>query len=53
MLAQLRSALKIQPFIVANGREGGWIVPSHLTTMGFYVLRVRSNLVDIKSVLQQ
>jgi hypothetical protein len=53
MLAQLRSALKIQPFIVANGREDGWIVPSHLTTMGFYVLRVRSNLVDIMSVLRQ
>lgn len=53
MLAQLRSALRIQPFIVANGREDGWIVPSHLTTMGFYVLRVRSNLVDIMSVLRQ
>ncbi|MGN6466218.1 MAG: DUF2333 family protein [Rhizobiaceae bacterium] len=53
MEGQLRSALRIQPFIVANGREDGWIVPSHLTTMGFYILRVRSNLVDIKAVLQQ
>ena len=53
MEGQLRSALRIQPFIVANGREDGWIVPSHLTTMGFYILRVRSNLVDIRAVLQQ
>jgi hypothetical protein len=53
MEGQFRSALRIQPFIIANGREDGWIVPSHLTTMGFYILRVRSNLVDIKAVLQQ
>jgi hypothetical protein len=53
MEGQFRAALRIQPFIIANGREDGWIVPSHLTTMGFYILRVRSNLVDIKAVLQQ
>ena len=53
MDSQFVSALKIQPFIIANGREDGWIIPSHLTTMGFYILRVRSNLVDIKAVLQQ
>ena len=33
------SALRIQPFIIANGREDGWIMPTHLTTMGFYVLQ--------------
>jgi hypothetical protein len=53
MEGQLRAALRIQPFIIANGREDSWIVPSHLTTLGFYILRVRSNLVDIKAVLQQ
>ncbi len=50
---QFTSALRIQPFIIANGREDGWIFPTHLTTMGFYVLRVRSNLVEISNVLTQ
>ena len=39
---QFRAALKIQPFIVSNGSESGWLMPAHLATMGFYVLRVRS-----------
>ena len=26
---------------------------THLTTMGFYVLRVRSNMVEISNVLSQ
>ncbi len=45
--------LNIKPWIIANGSEGGWLLPNHLTTMGFYILRVRSNLIDIKQVLQQ
>ncbi|MBL8581175.1 MAG: DUF2333 family protein [Rhizobiaceae bacterium] len=51
MEQQAHSALRIQPFIIANGREDGWITPTHLATMGFYILRVRSNLVEISNVL--
>ena len=51
MEQQFKAALRIQPFIIANGREDGWIMPTHLTTMGFYILRVRSNLVEISNVL--
>jgi len=50
---QFVSALRIQPFIIANGREDGWLLPTHLTTMGFYILRVRSNMVEISNVLTQ
>lgn len=50
---QLRAALNIQPFIISNGDEAGWIMPTHLATMGFYVLRVRSNLVELRSVLDR
>lgn len=50
---QFRSALKIQPFMISNGNEAGWIMPTHLATMGFYVLRVRSNLVELRSVLDR
>jgi hypothetical protein len=50
---QVTSALRIQPLIISNGREDGWIMPTHLATMGFYVLRVRSNLVEVRSVLDR
>jgi hypothetical protein len=50
-IKQLASALKIQPAIISNGREDGWIMPTHLATMGFYILRVRSNLVEMRDVL--
>ena len=53
MEGQLDSALRIQPFIISNGSEAGWIMPTHLATMGFYVLRVRSNLVEARSVLDR
>ncbi|MGH6923076.1 MAG: DUF2333 family protein [Propylenella sp.] len=50
---QLRAALNIQPFIISNGAESGWLMPAHLATMGFYVLRVRSNLVEVRLVLDR
>jgi len=50
---QLRAALDIQPLIISNGAESGWLMPSHLATMGFYVLRVRSNLVEVRLVLDR
>lgn len=50
---QFKQALRVQPFIISNGREDAWIMPSHLTTMGFYLLGVRSNLVEIRSVLDR
>ncbi|WLS07707.1 DUF2333 family protein [Shinella sumterensis] len=50
-IKQLRSALNIQPAIISNGREDGWIMPTHLATIGFYILRVRSNLVEMRDVL--
>jgi hypothetical protein len=53
MEGQIRNALDLDPLIVSNGKEDGWIMPTHLTTMGFKILRVRSNLVEVRSVLQQ
>ncbi len=50
---QLRASLNIQPFIVSNGAESGWLMPSHLATMGFYILRVRSNLIEIRQILDR
>ncbi|MCP4318778.1 MAG: DUF2333 family protein [Hyphomicrobiales bacterium] len=53
MEEQLRATLSLDPVIVSNGREDGWIMPSHLATVGFYLLRVRSNLVEIRSILDR
>jgi hypothetical protein len=53
MTSQLRSALDMQPAMISNGHEASFIFPSHLATMGFYLLRVRSNLVEIRSVLDR
>lgn len=50
---QLRSAIELDPLVVSNGDEDGWIMPTHLTTIGFYILRVRSNLVEIRSILDR
>lgn len=50
---QLRASLRIQPAIISNGAEDGWLMPSHLATLGFYVLRVRSNLVEVRLVLDR
>lgn len=50
---QFKAALRIQPLIISNGNEAGWIMPTHLATMGFYVLRVRANLDEIEDVLQR
>ncbi|ESW74482.1 membrane protein [Mesorhizobium sp. LSJC285A00] len=53
MDAQFVSALRIRPLIIANGREDGWLLPNHLTTIGFYMLRVRSNMIEISNVIAQ
>jgi hypothetical protein len=53
MEEQLRSALDLDPFIISNGREDGWVMPTHLTTLGFKILRVRSNLVEVREILKQ
>lgn len=53
MEAQTLSAINLEPFIVSNGKEDGWLMPTHLTTIGFYILRVRSNLVELRSILDR
>ena len=50
---QMRTALDLSPLVVSNGDEDGFVMPTHLTTMGFYVLRVRENMVEIRSVLDR
>jgi hypothetical protein len=50
---QLRSTLDLDPFIISNGSEDGWFMPTHLTTLDSKILHARSNLVEIRDILRQ
>ncbi len=49
---QLSNALNVNPFMVVNGSPSS-IIKSHLETIGFDLLRVRSNLVELRDVLDR
>ena len=51
--AQLRASLDLDPFIISNGREDGWMMPTHLTTLGFKILTVRTALTESRDILKQ
>jgi len=53
MQDQLRISLNMQPAIISNGNESSAIFPSHLATMGFYLLRVRSQLIEVRQILDR
>lgn len=50
---QMRASLSLTPAVISNGHEASWIMPTHLATMGFYLLRVRSNLVETRDILDR
>jgi hypothetical protein len=49
---QLRDALTMQPPMIANGSATS-LIKSHLESIGFDLLRVRSNLVEMREVLDR
>lgn len=53
LTTQMRDALNMQPWIISNGDESSSLFPSHLATMGFNLLRARSQIVEIRSVLDR
>lgn len=53
MTGQLRGLLNMQPAIISNGSESAFIMPSHLATMGFYLLRVRANMTEMRDILDR
>jgi hypothetical protein len=53
MLADLASAAAMQPLIVQNGGPEAILMPNHLSTEGFYLLRARAKLREISDVIQR
>lgn len=50
--AQLAQALGVRPPFVANGSDSS-LIKSHLESIGFSLLRVRSNLVEMRDILDR
>lgn len=51
MVASLNSAAALDPLIVVSASPDSMILPSHLTAQGFYLLRARTQLTEIISIL--
>jgi len=52
MDAQILHAIELDPLLVSNGGEDAFMFPSHLTTMGFYLLRARTKLTEMRDTLK-
>ena len=51
MLASMRTAATLQPWVVLNGAPDGQLVPNHLAAQGFWLLRGRTQLREITNIL--
>lgn len=53
MLASLRMGAEMSPLLVINGDQDSTLTPSHLATMGFHVLRARTQMRELTDTLQK
>ena len=53
MEAHIAEGARLQPMIVSNGREDGSVTPDHLSVMGEKLLRARSNMVELRDILDR
>jgi hypothetical protein len=48
----LAEAAELQPIVVVSGDPASQVLPSHLASLGFYILRARVQLREITNILQ-
>lgn len=53
MLHSFREAATLHPFVIISGAPDSVILPSHLASQGFYVLRARTNLREVAAILSK
>jgi hypothetical protein len=53
MLESLVTTAALQPMVVVNGRPDSQVQPSHLAAQGFYLLRARTRLREITTILEK
>jgi hypothetical protein len=51
MMKSLEAVATLQPMIVLNGEPDDQVMPSHLASQGFFLLRARSQLREITNIL--
>ncbi|MGH6915999.1 MAG: DUF2333 family protein, partial [Geminicoccales bacterium] len=51
MLDSFREAATLQPWVVVNGDPASQLLPSHLASQGFFLLRARTQLREIDDIL--
>jgi hypothetical protein len=52
-IQSLAEAAALQPIVVISGDPASQILPSHLASLGFYILRARVQLREITNILQK
>ncbi|MDP2699214.1 DUF2333 family protein [Thalassospira sp.] len=53
MIQSLQAAAALDPVVVINGSADGILMPNHLAGLGFYLLRARTQMNEISSILQR
>jgi hypothetical protein len=53
MLETFRAAATLQPWVVVNGDPASQLMPSHLASQGFFLLRARTQLREVTNILQK
>ena len=51
MLSTFREAAELSPWVVINGAPDAAILPSHLASQGFYLLRARTQAREVANIL--
>jgi hypothetical protein len=51
MLDSLAAAATLQPWVIVDGAPDSQLLPSHLTSQGFFLLRARTQLKEIANIL--
>ena len=50
-LESFRAAATLQPWVIINGAPDSQVMPSHLASQGFFLLRARTQLREISNIL--
>jgi len=51
MLESFAAAAGLKPLVVINGKTDGLLLPNHLASMGFHILRARAQIREISNIL--
>ena len=41
----------MNPLIIVNGRQDSLLMPSHLSTLGFYLLSARTQIGELRDIM--